>query len=193
MEYETLEEEEKKSSWGFFGQWWAKVQPWGSIWEWLCDHALLLQWGAYPCFFYDHKIQIQWLSKTLFMILTMKKAWTIYINYYVWTIRHRSAQIFQQTISQRRLIRTTCTFVSKIFGLTFFSPSYLTLFFIICLLAVLSGSQADRAEGATRYFGIRSQTRLEGTDRGGSTPLDSQSREHPSLPPLRFACTAKDQ
>lgn len=64
--------------------------------------------------------------------------------------------------SSKGLIKTTCTFLSKILCLTFYSPSYLTLFFIICLLTTLCRSQADRAEGATGYFGILTQTHSEG-------------------------------
>ena len=122
-----------------------------------------------------------------------EKCWTTYINDYVWTIRYRSTQVFQQTISQRGLIGTTCTFVSKIFGLRFCSPRFLTLFFIICLLATLCESQPDQAKGATRYFGIPSQTSPEEKNRNRSMPLNSRLwRYDPSLPP-RFTHTPKDQ
>lgn len=67
-------------------------------------------------------------------------------NYYVWTIRCRSTQVFQQTISQKGMIRTICTFLSKILGLTFCSLSYLTHCFSlsVCSLPRVGAKQMEQ-------------------------------------------------
>lgn len=74
------------------------------------------------------------------MLDKARKLWCV--NYKVQKRPSLSADNFSEG-----MIRTTCAFLSKIFGLTFCSPSSLTLFFIICLLAVLCRSQADGVEG----------------------------------------------
>lgn len=111
---------------------------------------LLLRHRAYPCIFCDHRIQIHRWTKTLYTITTgekmldkAQKLWCV--NYEAQKRPSLSPDNFSEG-----LIRTTCTFLSKIFGLTFCSPSSLTLFFffIICLLAVLWRSQAYGVEGS---------------------------------------------
>lgn len=60
-------------------------------------------------------------------------------------MRYRSTQVIQQTISQRGLIRTTCTFVSKIFSLTLKSPALWPFFSLsICSPTCAGANQTEK-------------------------------------------------